>query len=141
MTKPAIAVLGVDLGKNSCSLAALDASGAVVLRRKMKRETVIAFTAALPACTIAMEACCGAHFLGRAFEAQGHLVRLMSPEYVQPYVKAQKTDDRDAEAIAEDGSADGQYADDEEENVAAHGSASFQIRADARCGLNQFRLA
>jgi transposase len=50
---------------------------------------------------IAMEACCGAHFLGRAFVAQGHVVRLMSPEYVQPYVKAQKTDDRDAEAIAE----------------------------------------
>jgi transposase len=50
---------------------------------------------------IAMEACCGAHFLGRAFASQGHEVRLMSPEYVQPYVKAQKTDDRDAEAIAE----------------------------------------
>ena len=48
-----------------------------------------------------MEACCGAHFLGRIFESQGHKVRLMSPEYVQPYVKAQKTDDRDAEAIAE----------------------------------------
>jgi transposase len=48
-----------------------------------------------------MEACCGAHFPGRAFEEQGHEVRLMSPEYVQPYVKAQKTDDRDAEAIAE----------------------------------------
>ena len=48
-----------------------------------------------------MEACCGAHFLGRTFEAQGHTVRLMSPEYVAPYVKAQKTDDRDAEAIAE----------------------------------------
>jgi transposase len=98
---PAIAVLGIDLGKNSCSLAALDASGAVVLRRKMRRDTVITFTESLPACIIAMEACCGAHFLGRAFEAQGHEVRLMSPEYVQPYVKAQKTDDRDAEAIAE----------------------------------------
>ena len=48
-----------------------------------------------------MEACCGAHHLGRMFEAQGHAVRLMSPEYVQPYVKAQKNDDRDAEAIAE----------------------------------------
>lgn len=101
MTMPAIAVLGIDLGKNSCSLAALDASGAVVLRRKMRRDTVITFTDSLPACIIAMEACCGAHFLGRAFEAQGHEVRLMSPEYVQPYVKAQKTDDRDAEAIAE----------------------------------------
>lgn len=101
MTKLAIAVLGIDLGKNRCSLAGLDGSGAVVLRRKITREGVVAFTAALPACIIAMEACCGAHFLGRAIAAQGHVVRLMSPEYVQPYVKAQKTDDRDAEAIAE----------------------------------------
>jgi transposase len=101
MTKTPIAVLGIDLGKNSCSLAGLDATGAVVLRRKITREGVVAFTAALPACVIAMEACCGAHFLGRAFADQGHEVRLMSPEYVQPYVKAQKTDDRDAEAIAE----------------------------------------
>ena len=65
------------------------------------REGVMAFAASLPACVIAMEACCGAHFLGRAFVGQGHTVKLMSPEYVQPYVKAQKTDDRDAEAIAE----------------------------------------
>ena len=101
MTKAAIAVLGIDLGKNRCSLAGLDASGAVVLRRKMMREGVVAFTATLPSCLVAMEACCGAHFLGRALAAQGHVVRLMSPEYVQPYVKAQKTDDRDAEAIAE----------------------------------------
>jgi transposase len=101
MTKTPIAVLGIDLGKNSCSLAGLDATGAVVFRRKMTREGVVAFTATLPPCAIAMEACCGAHFLGRTFEAQGHEVRLMSPEYVQPYVKAQKTDDRDAEAIAE----------------------------------------
>jgi transposase len=101
MPKTPIAVLGIDLGKNSCSLAGLDASGAVVFRRKLTREGVIAFTAALPRCVVAMEACCGAHFLGRTFEGQGHEVRLMSPEYVQPYVKAQKTDDRDAEAIAE----------------------------------------
>lgn len=100
MTKPAIAVLGIDLGKN-CSLAGLDSSGAVVLRRKITRESMVEFTATLPPCVVAMEACCGAHFLGRAFAAQGHMVRLMSPEYVQPYVKAQKTDDRDAEAIAE----------------------------------------
>ena len=59
------------------------------------------FASKLPACVVAMEACCGAHFLGRTFQAQGHTVRLMSPEYVAPYVKAQKTDDRDAEAIAE----------------------------------------
>lgn len=101
MTKTPIAVLGIDLGKNSCSLAGLDATGAVVMRRKMTREGLLAFAAGLPPCVVAMEACCGAHFLGRTFEAQGHEVRLMSPEYVQPYVKAQKTDDRDAEAIAE----------------------------------------
>lgn len=101
MTKTPIATLGIDLGKNSCSLAGMDASGAVTLRRRMTREGLIKFTAELPACVVAMEACCGAHYLGRTFEAQGHTVRLMSPEYVAPYVKAQKTDDRDAEAIAE----------------------------------------
>lgn len=101
MTKTSIAVLGIDLGKNNFSVAGLDASGAVVLRRRIRREGIVAFAAALPACIVAMEACCGAHFLGRTLVAQGHTIRLMSPEYVQPYVKAQKTDDRDAEAIAE----------------------------------------
>lgn len=101
MKRSSIAVIGIDLGKNSCSLAGQDATGAIVLRRKMSRQGIIAFTATLPPCVIAMEACCGAHFFGRTFETQGHEVRLMSPEYVQPYVKAQKTDDRDAEAIAE----------------------------------------
>ena len=101
MSKVSIAVLGIDLGKNSCSVAGLDAGGAVVLRRRMSREGVLAFTARLAGCVVAMEACCGAHFLGRVLQQQGHTVRLMAPEYVQPYVKAQKTDDRDAEAIAE----------------------------------------
>lgn len=96
-----IAVLGVDLGKNSCSLVGLDATGRVVLRRRMRRETVIAFGAKLPNCVVAMEACCGAHHMGRALAAQGHTIRLMSPEYVRPYVKTHKNDDRDAEAIAE----------------------------------------
>src|ERR671926_1322655 len=96
-----IVVLGIDLGKNSCSLAGLDASGAVVLRRRMRRETIVTFAAGLSPCVVAMEACCGAHHLGRLLQAQGHQVRLMSPEYVRPYVKAQKNDDRDAEATAE----------------------------------------
>lgn len=97
----AIAIVGIDLGKNSCSVAALDGNGAVVLRRRVSRGKLTEFVGRLPACVVAMEACCGAHHLGRVFEAQGHAVRLMSPEYVQPYVKAQKNDDRDAEAIAE----------------------------------------
>jgi transposase len=96
-----IAVLGIDLGKNSCSIVALDHGGAVVLRRRMRREGVIKFAGKLEACVVAMEACCGAHHLGRILRAQGHEVRLMSPEYVRPYVKSQKNDDRDAEAIAE----------------------------------------
>jgi len=96
-----IAVLGIDLGKNSCSVVGLDAAGKVVMKRRMRRETVFAFAAKLPACVVAMEACCGAHHMGRVLTGQGHEVRLMSPEYVRPYVKAQKNDDRDAEAIAE----------------------------------------
>ena len=96
-----VSLLGVDLGKNVCSLVGLDASGAVVLRRRVKRETLLRLAAKLPPCIVAMEACCGAHYLGRIFAARGHEVRLMSPEYVRPYVKAQKNDDRDAEAIAE----------------------------------------
>jgi transposase len=96
-----IAVLGIDLGKNSCSVVGLDDVGAVIKRRRMRRQSIIAFTRSLPACVVAMEACCGAHHLGRLLRSQGHAVRLMSPEYVRPYVKAQKNDDRDAEAIAE----------------------------------------
>jgi transposase len=96
-----IQIIGIDLGKNSCSLVGLDATGRVVLRRRVRRDGLVALLARLPGCTVAMEACCGAHHLGRLLAAQGREVRLMSPEYVRPYVKAQKNDDRDAEAIAE----------------------------------------
>ncbi|MEF2073232.1 IS110 family transposase [Consotaella aegiceratis] len=96
-----IVILGIDLGKNSCSIVGLDADAAVVVRRRMRRDGVIAFAARLEPCVMAMEACCGAHHMGRSLLALGHEVRLMSPEYVRPYVKAQKNDDRDAEAIAE----------------------------------------
>ncbi|WP_157221195.1 IS110 family RNA-guided transposase [Flavisphingomonas formosensis] len=96
-----IVILGIDLGKNLCSVVGLDATGAVVLRRSMRRQTVLGFVSKLPACVVAMEACCGAHHLGRLLASQGHTVKLMSPEYVRPYVKAQKNDDRDAEGIAE----------------------------------------
>ena len=97
----AISVLGVDLGKTSCSVSGLDASGRVVLRRRISREGLVGLLERLPSCIVAMEACCGAHYVGRAAEARGHRVRLMPPEYVRPYVKSQKNDDRDAEAIAE----------------------------------------
>jgi transposase len=96
-----IATLGIDLGKNSCSLVGLDAEGHAVMRRRMRPASISRFAEKLSPCIIAMEACCGAHHLGRQLEAQGHTIRLMPPEYVRPYVKAHKNDDRDAEAIAE----------------------------------------
>ncbi len=101
MTKVTIAVLGIDLGKNSCSIAGLDASGAIVLRRRTTRDGVIKLVASVPPCVVCDGGACGAHFMGRAAAAHGHEIKLMPPEYVQPYVKAQKTDERDAEAIAE----------------------------------------
>jgi transposase len=67
-----IAVLGIDLGKNVCSVVGLDSSGAVVLRRRVRRDTLIDLVAKLPSCIVGMEACCGAHHLGRLFAAQGH---------------------------------------------------------------------
>ena len=96
-----VSVIGIDLGKNSCSVAGMDADGRVVFRRRVSRAGVVELVRKHPGCIVAMEACCGAHHLGRVFAEAGHEVRLMSPEYVRPYVKAQKNDDRDAEAIAE----------------------------------------
>ena len=70
-----IAVLVIDLGKNSCSVVGLNDTGAVVVRRSMKRGTLIAFAAKLPGCTVAMEACCGARHMGRTLSAERHGTR------------------------------------------------------------------
>src|SRR5215212_8265843 len=75
-----VAVLGIDLGKNSCSVVGLNGKGEVVLRRRMRRDTLVTLTSALPPCIVAMEACYGAHHLGRLLAAHGHSIRLMSPE-------------------------------------------------------------
>jgi transposase len=83
-----IQILCIDLGKNSCSVVGLDAAGKVLLRRRVRRDGIVALAAKLPGYVMAMEACCGAHHLGRLLAAQGHEVRLMSPEYVRPYVKS-----------------------------------------------------
>ena len=96
-----VRMIGIDLGKNSCSVAGMDANGRVVFRKRASRSAVVEIVRKHPGCIVAMEACCGAHHLGRVFAEVGHEIRLMSPEYVLPYVKAQKNDDRDAEAIAE----------------------------------------
>jgi transposase len=96
-----IVTLGIDLGKSVCSVVGMDRRGEVVLRRRLRRNAVAGYVAKLPPCTVAMEACFGAHHLGRRFVAMGHEVRLLPPAYVRPYVKTQKNDDRDAEGIAE----------------------------------------
>lgn len=96
-----IAVLGIDLGKTVCSLAGVDGTGAVVLRKRVQRFRLLDFLARLAPCVVAMEACGGAHHVGRFCLQFGHEPRLMSPLYVRPYVKVHKNDDRDAEGIAE----------------------------------------
>ena len=93
--------LGIDLAKNIFHLVGLDSSGQVVVRKRCSRRQVLAFTANLQVELIGMEACSGAHFLGRALREQGHQVRLMPAQYVKPYVQTNKSDYIDAEAIAE----------------------------------------
>jgi transposase len=97
----AIAVVGIDIGKNSFHIVGLDDRGAIVLRQKWSRSQVEARFANMPACLIGMEACVGAHHLSRKLMAFGHDARLMPAKYVRPYSKGQKNDFRDAEAIAE----------------------------------------
>jgi transposase len=97
----AVAVIGIDIGKNSFHIVAHDERGAIVLRQKWSRGQVEARFANLPPCLIGMEACAGAHHLSRKLNSLGHDARLMPAKYVRPYSKGQKNDFRDAEAIAE----------------------------------------
>jgi len=97
----AIHTVGIDIAKTVFHLVALDEKGAMLTKRKFSRSQLLAYTANLKADVIGMEACCGAHFLARALVGQGHNVRLMPAEYVRPYVKSNKNDFIDAEAIAE----------------------------------------
>jgi transposase len=96
-----IYALGIDLGKTVFHLVGLDSGGQVVVRKRCSRTQLLAFTGNLQVQLIGMEACSGAHFLGKVLRAQGHDVRLMPAQYVKPYVKTNKSDYIDAEAIAE----------------------------------------
>jgi transposase len=96
-----IAVIGIDIGKNSFHVVGLDERGAIVLRQKWSRGQVETGFANIPPCLIGMEACVGAHHLSRRLRVLGHDARLMPAKYVRPYSKGQKNDFRDAEAIAE----------------------------------------
>jgi transposase len=96
-----IAVIGIDIGKNSFHVVGLDRRGAIVLRQRWSRGQVESRLANLPRCLIGMEACVGAHHLSRKLTSLGHDARLMPAKYVRPYSRGQKNDFRDAEAIAE----------------------------------------
>lgn len=96
-----IKVLGIDLAKNVFQIHGADAKGKCVLRKRANRTELKEFIANLPPCIIGLEACGGAHYWARYFKQLGHEVRMMSPQFVKPYVKSNKNDRNDAEAIAE----------------------------------------
>jgi transposase len=93
--------VGIDLGKTTFHLVALGAAGKVLVRKKFTRSQLLAYSANMPTSLIGLEACAGAHFVGRALRKQGHDVRLIAGQFVKPFVKSNKNDFIDAEAIAE----------------------------------------
>ena len=96
-----ITTVGLDLAKNVFQVHAVDAEGAVVVRRQVRRGQVLLFFSRVQPCLIGMEACAGAHYWARELAKLGHEVRLIPPSYVKPFVKRGKTDAADAEAICE----------------------------------------
>src|SRR6266542_5538154 len=96
-----ITTVGLDLAKSVFQIHGVDGRGKAVLRKQLKRSEVVQFFANLPPCLIGMEACGSAHYWARKLTALGHEVRLMAPQFVKPYVKTNKNDRNDAEAICE----------------------------------------
>src|ERR1700691_45889 len=96
-----ITTVGIDLAKNLFQVHAVDERGKAVLRKQLRRRQVAVFFGNLPPCVIGMEACASAHYWGRTLQRFGHTVRIMAPQFVKPYVKSNKNDVADAEAICE----------------------------------------
>ena len=96
-----ITTIGLDIAKSVFQVHGIDAEGKALIRRKLKRRYVLAFFEKLPPCLVGIEACATSHHWSRQLKALGHTVRLMPPAYVKPYVKRQKNDAADAEAICE----------------------------------------
>src|SRR3954447_22663875 len=95
------AFIGLDLAKSVFQVHGVDGQGKVVVTKRLRRDAVLTFFANLAPCVVGMEACAGSHFWAREIARLGHTVRLMAPQYVKPYVKRQKNDRADAEAICE----------------------------------------
>ena len=91
-----IKVLGIDLAKNVFQLHGANGKGKCVLKKRLSRSKLVEFIAKLPPCLIGIEACTGAHYWARIFEKYGHKVKMMSPQFVKPYVKSNKNDRNDA---------------------------------------------
>lgn len=96
-----VSTVGIDLAKSVFQVHGADRNGAVVVRKKLRRDQVLSFFSTLPRCVVAMEACASAHYWGREIATLGHDTRLIPPAYVKPFVKRQKNDMADAEAICE----------------------------------------
>ena len=96
-----ISVIGLDLAKNVFQLHGVDADGEIVVRKQLSRSQLCQFLARLEPCLIGMEACGGAHYWSRELTRLGHSVRMMAPAFVKPYLKSNKNDRNDAEAICE----------------------------------------
>ena len=97
----AVTTIGLDIAKSVFQVHGIDAEGNVLIRRQLKRRYVLAFFQKLSPCLVGIEACATSHHWSRELKALGHTVRLMPPAYVKPYVKRQKNDATDAEAICE----------------------------------------
>src|SRR6476661_3541842 len=96
-----VTTIGLDIAKSVFQVHGVDAHGKVVVRRQLKRRYVLPFFKKLPSCLVGVEACATSHHWSRELQALGHTVRLMPPAYVKPYLKRQKNDAADAEAICE----------------------------------------
>ena len=96
-----VTTIGLDIAKSVFQVHGVDAAGEVVVRRQLKRRYVLTFFQKLPSCLVGIEACASSHHWSRELQALGHTVRLMPPAYVKPYIKRQKNDAADAEAICE----------------------------------------
>ena len=95
--------LGIDIAKNIFQLHGVDSMGKTILKKRIAREQLNSYVANLPVCTIFLESCSGSNYWARTFQQYGHTVKLISPQFVKPFVKTNKNDANDAQAIVEAG--------------------------------------